>query len=215
MNIKAALLDLDGTLVTVDLLDIICSLVGKGQESAEINEAFLGGSLGGLESLIKRLNLVTDIALEEIESKLKQELYLREGAKELVGHLRGKNISTILHSGHFVPVLELYRGILGIDYVVGTQPNVKGGIIYGISSEAPPQKNFKLQGCKAILDGKGITSDQVIALGDSPADRKIFEFAAYSIAVAPKGGIERYADKVIGSDLREAITVIDSLRNND
>ena len=56
--IKAVLLDFDGTLVTKDILDVACKIVGKDTESKKLNEEFNSGKTSGLDALIKRINLL-------------------------------------------------------------------------------------------------------------------------------------------------------------
>tara|TARA_Y100000310_G_C20700703_1_gene829604 strand:- start:7842 stop:8480 length:639 start_codon:yes stop_codon:yes gene_type:complete len=208
MIIQAALLDFDGTLVTEDLLDILCGLVGKEELSAKINEEFHNGEIGGVESLIQRLDLLQALSLEDVNNKLRENSYLREGTTELLEYFKERGIKTILNSGQIIPVLQFYQSLLSVDYIVGTHPEIRDGSIYGISPEHPIERGFKLKGCRAILDELGIPKEHVIALGDSPSDRKAFDYSALSIAVAPKGGIEEYADHVIQQDLREAIPII-------
>jgi len=104
--------------------------------------------------------------------------------------------------------LKLYQTKLGIDYLVGSDVKIKKGALAGISEESYSGSDFKLQDCKAILQRLNISSQETIALGDSPSDRSIFEFARFSIAVSPRFGIEKHADYTIENDLREALDII-------
>lgn len=205
--VKAVLLDFDGTLVYKDILDVVCGIVGKEEESYRINREFHVGKLTGLEPLMQRINFLKGVSLEQIQQKLDEEAYLMDGAKELLQFLNDQGIVSILNSGNILPVLEYYKRLLGITYLVGTKPKVDGGIIQGISVEDFLGRDFKLLGVKQILGELHIASDDVVAIGDSPADRSIFAFAGKSIAIHPKEGIEKYADYVV-EDLHEARGVI-------
>lgn len=209
MEIKAALLDFDGTLVTEDLLDVLCELTGKRQLSAELNLAFHNGQMDGREALTRRISLLSGLSLEDVHKKLNDNLYLREGSEELLKFFSDRGIKTILDSGQIIPVLQFYQRRLNIDYVVGTQLDTREGIIYGLSKEHSLKPSFKLDGCKAILDKLSIAPGQVVAFGDSLADKNVFEYAALSIAVSPVKGIERYADYIIRHDLKEAIPILE------
>ena len=77
-----------------------------------------------------------------------------------------------------------------------------------ISKDDFSGSDFKLRGCKKILDKLSISPNEVIAIGDSPADKTMFQFAFKSIAINPKEGIEKYASFVIKNDLSNAITII-------
>lgn len=140
--IKAVLIDFDGTLVTRDILDILCGIVGKEKESEQINREFLNGLRTGHTSLVERINLLKGVTLSEIASVLEKEMYLTKGAKELLDFLNRKHIVSILNSGNLVQVLQYYQKILGISYVVGTNPKMAGEMIVGISEADFSSKDF-------------------------------------------------------------------------
>lgn len=209
--IKAVLHDFDGTLVTKDILDVVCGIVGKEKESSDLNNDFFQGIRSGRVTLIERINLLQGVSLTQIKEKLNENSYLKEGAKEWLDFLHEKDIIVILYSGNIEPILSYYQEILHIDYIVGTRPKMMHHTILGISPEDFPEKNWKLLGIEKILREKGIHATNTIAIGDSPADKAVFEFAGTSIAINPKNGIEQFADYVIGNDLKEAIEIIKKL----
>jgi phosphoserine phosphatase len=71
-----------------------------------------------------------------------------------------------------MPILQHYQRLLGIDYLVGTTPTIRDGVIVGMTDEDAPRDSFKLTGVTSILNDLGISFDQAIAIGDSPADRR-------------------------------------------
>ena len=82
MDLRAALIDFDGTLVTRDFLDVLCGLVGKQEQSEALNQGFYRGETGGVDSLVQRLNLVQGLALVTVHRKLSEDTYLRQGTQE-------------------------------------------------------------------------------------------------------------------------------------
>lgn len=211
--IKAVLLDFDGTLVTKDILDVACGIVGKEEESDKINKDFHAGKLTGLTPLITRINFLQGVTLSQIQKKLDENAYLLTGAKELLDFLNQHNIISILNSGNITPVLSYYQKLLGISYTVGTHPKMNGDTITGISEEDSPGRDFKVIGVKKILKKLSIQPEDVLAIGDSPADKTMFEFAGKSIAINPKEGIEKFASYVIENDLSKVIPIIEKLNN--
>lgn len=211
MKVKAVLIDFDGTIVSKDILDVICSIAGKEEESKNINKEFHSGKRKGLSPLIERINFLTGISTEQINKKLSENDYLIKGVKEFFNFLNSNEIISILNSGNLVPILEYYQKKLGISYIVGTKPKMNGNKIISISENDFSGNNFKLIDSKSILDNLGIKSESVISIGDSPADKPLFEFAAKSIAINPKNGIEEFADFQIENDLSKAIEIIRNL----
>lgn len=211
--IKAVLIDFDGTLVYKDILDVVCGIAGKEKESARINKDFHAGKADGLTSLVKRINFLKGISLPQIQRKLGEKTYITPGAKELLEFLNQDRIVSILNSGNIIPVLSYYQKLLDITYIVGTYPKMKSNVIMSISKKDFPEREFKLAEIKKILKNLSISAEETLAIGDSPADKKIFAFAGKSIAINPKNGIEKCADYVIADSLANAIPIITELNS--
>lgn len=212
--LKAVLLDFDGTLVIKDILDIACSIVGKEEESKQLNKIFHSGNLPGLTALITRINFLKGVTIKQIVNKLNEKNYLIQGSDEFFVYLKKHKIISIIHSGNIIPILEYYQNLLRADYIVGTQPKMDGDTIIGITENDFQGKNFKVNEVKAILNKLSIKSDETLAIGDSPADLKMFEFSGKSIAINPKGGIEKYTNFVIEDSLLNAIPLINKIYSN-
>jgi len=212
--VKAVLLDFDGTLVRENVLAIACEIAGKREECLRIDNDFHLGKTSGVGPLIDMINLLRGISLNQIERKLRgipQSEYLMPGADELLIYLRSHGIISILSSGNILPILDCFRTILQLDYVIGSRPKIKNRVILGIASEDFTNMDFKLFESKAILKSLRIAPSETVAIGDSPGDRSKFTFAGKSIAINPKGGIEKYADYVIQDNLKTAIEIIEEI----
>lgn len=116
--------DFDGTIVTEDILDVVCDIVEKKEESRLINEKVRRGELRGLEPLCDRINFLKGVSYKKINEKLSKETYLRKGTIELFDYLKKNNFIIILCSGNIVPVLKFYQELLNIDYIFGTNPKM-------------------------------------------------------------------------------------------
>ena len=210
MQIRALILDFDGTIVTEDISDLLCNLVGKKKESAKLNQLFFEGRLKGLEGLIQRINFLQGLSLDQIREVVSKQDYLRPGAQELFQFLKTNQIISIIASGSILPLLEIYQEKLGVDYLVGSKPRMNDNKIVSICEQDYSGLDFKVRDSKRILDALNIPYSSVVAIGDSPADKGIFELAAKSIAINPQAGIEKYADYVIQDDLSKAIPILES-----
>jgi phosphoserine phosphatase len=208
VKIRAFVTDFDGTLVSRDVLDVVCGIVGKCEESRQLGEDFISGTSDGLSTLKKRIDLLRGVTLEQIRRKLAENDFLYSGTCELFSFLRKQGILTVLLSGNLLPVLEHYKERLGISEVIGITPRMANGAIQGIELEDFPSRDFKADGCRAILSARGIGRDAVVAMGDSPSDATIFDLASLRIAVNPKGNLAERADYVVGSDLTAVIKIL-------
>lgn len=207
--IKVVILDFDGTLVTRDILDVLCGIMGKEQESRKINDDYHAGKLTGIIPLIQRINLLKGLQETRIALELQNKSYLMPGARELIDFLHKHAITTILASGNIIQVLAFYQNLLNIDYIVGSRPHVKNGVVTRITRADYPSPDFKLIGVRKIVESLQITEDETLVIGDSPADKSLFLYAKYSVAINPKGDIEKSAHLVIHDSLSHAIPYIE------
>ena len=210
-DIKVCILDFDGTLVTKDILTLLCGVVGKLEESEKLNDAFTRGEINGLDALVTRITFLSGMTHSQIFEFLRKENYLMPGAEELMKFLKDNKIITILASGNIPPVLEYYQKLLGIDYIVGPQPEMDGEKILELKKSSFSSLYFKKDGIKNIIDPMNLEKENIVAIGDGPGDKQTFELSGYNIAFNPQGRIEAFADVVVMDDLRNVIKVLESL----
>ncbi len=202
---KIFLFDFDGTLVTENILDVICDIVGKKEESRKINEKVRDGNLNGLELLCERINFLQGVSYQKIKNKLDEENYLRKGARELFEFLKGKEFITILSSGNIMPVLKYYQELLGIDYIFGAMPQMNGEVIGKITVEDFKARDFKYNSCLEIINRFDVKKENIYGIGDSATDVKMLSLAGHKFAINPKGGLQNKVDIVIKDDLMDIV----------
>ena len=78
---KLFLSDFDGTLVNKDILDVLCGINGKEEESKFLNEEFIAGKREGLPTLKQRIDFLKGVTSLQIKEKLDKNNYLVPGAK--------------------------------------------------------------------------------------------------------------------------------------
>ena len=161
MKKKIFLFDFDGTIVTEDILDILCDIVGKKEESRLINYKKNIGKLTGLQPLCDRINFLHGVSYQQIKKKLDEDNYLRKGTIELFKYLKDNNFITILSSGNIIPVLRYYQELLGIDYIFGSKPRMNGELIDNITIYDFPKDDFKYVSCLDIINKFNVEKDNI------------------------------------------------------
>ena len=202
---KIFLFDFDGTIVTEDILDVVCDIVGKKEESRLINEKTYTGELTGIQPLCDRINLLHGVSYEQIKEKLNEESYLRKGTVELFEYLRANDFITVLSSGNIMPVLRYYKELLGIDYIFGSNPKMCGDIIKNIEISDSSGKDYKYNSCLDVINKLNVEKSKVYGIGDSIHDVKMLSLAGHKFGINPKGDFKEYVDIVIEDDISDVI----------
>lgn len=205
---KIFLFDFDGTLVTEDMLDCVCDIVGKKQESIDINKKVINGEVTGLEPSCSRINFLKGVSYNQIKEKINSNNYLQNGAIQLFEELNKRGFITVLSSGNILPILKYYKELLNIDYIFGSQPKMENNIIQGITINDFEGDDFKYNSCLEIINKYNAKKENIFAVGDSYVDIGMLSLAGHSFAINPKGGIEKEVDYTINS-LSEIIKYLD------
>lgn len=186
MNVKLILCDFDGTITQTDVLDAMCAVVGREQESRAINTLFQEGREDGKRALIRRFSLLEGVALERLRPVL-DRVPLTKGAVELFRYAREQGIHVLVLSGNAQFVLEHFSEKLHFTKVAGSRIPVKDGVI-GAWDDGCACVD-KVTEARNYIRQLGVTAEQIVAIGDSVADREIFDLAGTSFLVNKKGAI--------------------------
>lgn len=201
---KIFLFDFDGTLVTEDILDVVCDIVDKKEESIELKNKVLYGLVKGYGPLCTRINFLRGVTYQQIKDKLDGDNYLRDGVIELFKALNDKGYITVVSSGNLELVLKYYQELLNITYVFGSKPNMDGDKIINISESSFSSHDFKYDACFEVIHRYDNEEKIVYGLGDSATDVSMLSLADVKFAIDPKGGLENHVDYVI-EDIKDII----------
>ncbi len=201
-HFKLAAFDMDSTLISIECIDEIAALAGKGAEVAAITEAAMGGIPGGeipdfKDSLRRRLALLAGVPASVLDRVLAERLTFNPGARELCAAMKAAGLTLVLVSGGFTFFTRFVAAELGMDFVRSNELEMANGALTGRVVMQDwgdicdgEQKRLMLLDCCARI---GCTPDQAIAVGDGANDLPMMGAAGLSVAYHAKPKVRAQA----------------------
>ena len=186
-----AAFDMDSTLITIECIDEIAAVAGRGAEVAAITEAAMRGEITDYkESLRLRVSLLKGVPAAALQAVYDERLRFNPGAERLVAACRAAGLKTLLVSGGFTFFTDRVRDRLGIDYSRSNVLGIEGGTLTGRMVDQPwgdicdgaEKRRMLLETCASL----GIPPSRSIAVGDGANDLPMMAEAGLSVAFHAK-----------------------------
>ena len=206
--------DMDSTLIQGEVIDELAKMAGVGEQVAHITEAAMRGELGFDESFARRVALLKGLPAERVHAMI-DAIPLAEGAERLVRTLRLLGYKTAILSGGFTFFARHLQQTLGIDYVHANELEIADGMVTG--RVLPPIVNGER---KAALLGEialreGISTEQVVAVGDGANDIPMLKIAGMGIAYRAKPIVRQNAPQSISRLGLDGLLYLIGVRDRD
>lgn len=197
-HFKLAAFDMDSTLISIECIDEIAALAGKGAEVAAITEAAMRGEITDFrDSLNRRLALLSGTPAGVLDRVLVERLRFNPGARELCATLKAAGLKLVLVSGGFTFFARYVAAELGMDFVRSNELEIAQGALtgrvvmqdWGDVCDAEEKRRMLLQCCAAI----GCGPEQAMAVGDGSNDLLMMGAAGLSVAYHAKPKVRESA----------------------
>ena len=197
-HFKLAAFDMDSTLISIECIDEIAALAGKGQEVAAITEAAMRGEITDFrDSLRRRLAILAGVPASVLDRVLAERLTFNPGARELCAALKAAGLKLVLVSGGFTFFTRFVAAELGMDFVRSNELEIEGGALtgrvvmqdWGDICDGEQKRLMLLQSCASI----GCRPDQAMAVGDGANDLPMMGAAGLSVAYHAKPSVRAQA----------------------
>lgn len=204
---KGIILDFDGTLTKLDVLDFLANAVGKGKESKQLREDFQSGRSKGIGGLIQRIELLRGTKISFIKEQLTNSLLL-PGHESIHNLLLEKQLHIVMVSGNICPVIRHYQSYFNTREVFCTELMVEDGVICGVNSEKIGKRHDNVW---RYFREHNIHPPDVVTIGDDLSDSPFFNRAGWSIGFNAKGTLAEQARQNVGGDLHDLTAVLKAL----
>ncbi|HET9404593.1 MAG TPA: phosphoserine phosphatase SerB [Burkholderiales bacterium] len=185
--------DMDSTLITIETIDELASLVGKKDQVSEITTQAMRGEIPYDESLRRRVAMLKGLDESALASLYRDRVKLSPGADKLIAAAKKAGIKTLLVSGGFTHVTERLKAQLKLDYTRANTLKVAGGKLTGEVEGVIVNADVKRDALIAVRDELKIGKQHIIAVGDGANDLKFMAEAGVSVAYHAKPVVAREA----------------------
>jgi phosphoserine phosphatase len=194
--VRLVVMDMDSTLVRVEVIDELARAHGVVEAVSRITERAMQGELDYDTSLRLRLELLRGLPLRVLED-LAAHLPLHDGAEALLAGLRRAGVRTAVVSGGFDVAARALAARLGIDEVRSNRLEVQGGKLTGAVVGEVVNGHVKRATLERLAAERGITPAQVVAVGDGANDIPMLEAAGLGVAFRAKPRVRAAADAAL------------------
>jgi phosphoserine phosphatase len=201
---RLVVLDMDSTLIRIEVIDELARAAGVGPEVAKITERAMQGEMDYDESLRQRVGLLKGLDVAVLD-RIASDLPLTDGAETMVRVLKRLGYKIAVISGGFSRAAEALKRRLGVDYAYSNNLEVQGGKLTGRVVGPIVNAQRKAELLETIAQAEGVLLDQVIAVGDGANDALMLERAGLGIAFHAKAKLRERADTSISSGGLDAI----------
>lgn len=195
---RMVVMDMDSTLIQMEVIDELARAAGVGEQVAKITERAMHGEMDYDESLRQRVGLLAGLDASVLH-RIAGNLPLTEGAETLIRVLKRLGYRTAILSGGFSVAAEALKARLGVDHAYSNVLEEKDGKLTGRTLGPIVNAQRKAELLERIARSEGILLEQVIAVGDGANDLLMLERAGLGIAFRAKPRLREAADTSISA----------------
>ena len=207
--------DMDSTIIGQECIDELADYAGLKDKVARITERAMRGEIDFPGALRERVRLLAGLDERELKRCLDERVHLTSGAETLVQTMRAGGASCLLVSGGFLSFAEPVARTVGFDRVKANRLVFAGGKLSGEVGDPIVDAMAKREALVEARDQLGLTSKDVLAVGDGANDLMMIEEAGLGIAFKAKPALADAADAELKHHGLDALLWVQGVRRRD
>jgi phosphoserine phosphatase len=201
---RLVVMDMDSTLIQIEVIDELARIAGVGEQVALITERAMNGELDFPAALRERVALLQGLSATALE-EVYHNIPFTPGAKTLIRVLKRLGFKTAIISGGFSYFADRIKDDLGLDYAYANELEIVDGLVTGRVIGQVVDGGRKAELLEEIAAKEGVTLDQAIAIGDGANDLPMLGKAGLGIAFNAKARVREEADYHINQQRLDSI----------
>lgn len=192
---RLLVLDVDSTLITAEVIELLAVRAGAREEVAAITDRAMRGEIDFTRSLHERVATLAGLSARVFDDVL-AEIRLAPGADALLAAARERGWVVGLVSGGFLEVVGPLAARLGLDpaYVRANRLEVAAGRLTGRVLGEVVDRVAKARALREYAAAAGIDLADTVAVGDGANDLDMLAAAGLGVAYDAKPVVVAAAD---------------------
>ena len=207
--------DMDSTMIEQECIDELGVVAGVGDHIKDITYRAMRGELDFEGALRERVAHLKGLDVSVIDGLLKERITLAPGGKVLVATMKAHGAFTALVSGGFTAFTGPVAAALGFDENHANALLVESGVLTGLVAMPILGKEAKVESLKAICAARGLTSSNVVAVGDGANDIPMLLVADLGVALHAKPNVQAQVATCINHGDLTALLYLQGYRSSD
>ncbi|MFN7102788.1 MAG: phosphoserine phosphatase SerB [Pseudorhizobium sp.] len=212
---KFLIADMDSTMIGQECIDELADVVGLKDKVSSITARAMNGEIAFEPALRERVALLKGLPLSVVDDVIAKRITLTSGGPELVATMKAKGFYTALVSGGFTVFTNPIAARLSFDENRANILLAEDGILTGEVAEPILGKQAKVDAVVDICARLGISSDEVIAVGDGANDLGMIQLAGTGVALHAKPAVAAEARVRIDHGDLTALLYLQGYRKSD
>lgn len=190
---KMLIADMDSTMIDQECIDELAAEVGIKDHVAAITARAMNGEIAFEPALRERVALLKGLELSVVDRVIEGRITLAAGGRELVATMRKNGGYAALVSGGFDIFTGRIAAMLGFDEHRANKLIEAEGTLAGLVAEPILGREAKAKSLREIAAMLGITTDDVVAVGDGANDLDMLQIAGMGVALHAKPAVAAQA----------------------
>ena len=201
---KLVQLDVDSTLITQEVIELLAAKAGVGEEVKRITESAMHGEIDFEKSLRARVHLLKGVP-ESVIAEVQAEIVVTPGARTLIKtlHHLGHTVSVV--SGGFIQIIAPLIAELGIAHFRANTLGINNGILTGEVEGPVIDRAAKATALCEFAKLESISMAQTVAIGDGANDLDMIAAAGLGIAFNAKPVVKAAADSSVSTPYLDSV----------
>lgn len=191
---RILLADMDSTMIGQECIDELADMAGVGPRVAAITARAMNGELNFHEALAERVGLLAGLDESVVAEVLATRITPAPGGRELVATMRANGGYAALVSGGFTSFTGPVARMLGFDEHRANTLLADAGVLTGHVALPVLGREAKVEALREIAAARGLTPQDVIAVGDGANDLDMLHLAGSGVALHAKPAVAAQAD---------------------